>query len=170
MGFGTGHHASTRLCLGLMQRISLTGRRVLDVGTGSGVLAIAACRLGAAAAVGLDDDEDALTAARESVDANGEAGTVMLLAFDLSTRAAIPGAPFDVVLANLTGALLERAASMLAGAIARGGHLIASGFLTEEEDTVTRAFERSGLTRADRLEEEGWGAMLLTRNGDVASS
>jgi ribosomal protein L11 methyltransferase len=165
MGFGTGHHASTRLCLALMQRISLKGRRVLDVGTGSGVLAIAACRLGAAGAVGIDHDEDALVAARESVDANGEADTVTLLAFDLSTTVAIPGAPFDVVLANLTGGLLIREAARLAGAIARGGQLLVSGFMTEEEDAVLRGFEAFGLTRADRLEEEGWGALLFIRNG-----
>lgn len=165
MGFGTGHHASTRLCLALMQRISLKGRRVLDVGTGSGVLAIAACRLGAAGAVGIDHDEDALVAARESVDANGEADTVTLLAFDLSTTVAIPGAPFDVVLANLTGGLLIREAARLAGAIARGGQLLVSGFMTEEEDAVLRGFEPFGLTRADRLEEEGWGALLFIRNG-----
>jgi ribosomal protein L11 methyltransferase len=162
MGFGTGHHASTRLCLALMQRISLRGRRVLDVGTGSGVLAIAACRLGAAGAVGIDHDQDALVAARESVDANGETATVTLLAFDLSAAAAIPGAPFDVVVANLTGGLLVREAARLAGATARSGQLIASGFMTEEEDAVLSVFERSGLTRADKLEEDGWGAALFT--------
>lgn len=170
MGFGTGHHASTRLCLALLQRISLTGRRVLDVGTGSGVLAIAACRLGAAGAVGIDHDPDALVAARESVDANGETETVALLSVDLSTTAAIPGAPFDVVVANLTGGLLVREAARLADATARGGQLIASGFMTDEEDAVLSVFERFGLTRADRLEEEGWGAVLFTRNGQFVNA
>jgi ribosomal protein L11 methyltransferase len=167
MGFGTGHHASTRLCLGLMQRISLSGRRVLDVGTGSGLLAIAACRLGAAGAVGIDHDEDALVAAKESVDANDEAGRVTLIAFDLSAKAPVPGAPFDVVLANLTGALLIREATTLVGATARGGQLIASGFMTEEEDSIVGAFERSGLRSADRLEEDGWGALLFIRTSTL---
>jgi ribosomal protein L11 methyltransferase len=165
MGFGTGHHASTRLCLALMQRISLSSRRLLDVGTGSGLLAIAACRLGADQAVGLDHDEDALVAAQESVDANDEAGRVTLFAFDLSAEAPIPGAPFDVVVANLTGALLIREAAALVGATARGGQLIASGFMTEEEDAIVGAFERSGLGREDRLAEDGWGAVLFTRKG-----
>ena len=165
MGFGTGHHASTRLCLGLMQRISLSGRRLLDVGTGSGLLAIAACRLGADGAVGIDNDEDALGAARESVDANEEARRVTLIAFDLSAKAPIPGAPFDVVVANLTGAMLIREAAALVGATARGGQLITSGFMTEEEDAIVDSFERSGLRRDDRLEEDGWGAILFIRNG-----
>lgn len=165
MGFGTGHHASTRLCLALMQRTSLRGRRVLDVGTGSGVLAIAACRLGAAGAVGIDHDQDALVAARESVDANGETETVALFSFDLATTAAIPGAPFDVVVANLTGGLLVREAARLADATARGGQVIASGFMTDEEDAVFSVFERFGLTRAHRLEEEGWVGVLFARHG-----
>ena len=170
MGFGTGHHASTRLCLGLMQRISLSGRRLLDVGTGSGLLAIAACRLGADTAVGIDHDEDALAAAKASVDANDEAGRVTLLAFDLSAKAPIPGAPFDVVVANLTGALLVREAEALVGATARGGQLITSGFMTEEEDAIVRVFERSGLRREDRLTEDGWGAILFIRNGAMSES
>ena len=165
MGFGTGHHASTRLCLGLMQRILLSGRRLLDVGTGSGLLAIAACRLGAAKAVGIDHDEDALVAAKESVAVNDEAERVTLIAFDLTAKASIPGAPFDVVVANLTGALLVREVATLVGATARGGQLITSGFMTEEEDAIVEAFERFGLRRADRLEEDGWGAVLFTRNG-----
>jgi len=163
MGFGTGHHASTRLCLGLMQRISLAGRRLLDVGTGSGLLAIAACRLGADTAVGIDYDADALVAAKESVDANHESERVTLIAFDLSTKAPIPGAPFDVVVANLTGAMLIREAAALVGATARGGQLIAGGFMTEEADGIVGTFERSGLRREDRIAEDGWGAILFTR-------
>jgi ribosomal protein L11 methyltransferase len=168
MGFGTGHHASTRLCLELMQRVSLAGRRVLDVGTGSGLLAIAACRLGAAGAVGIDHDPDALVAAKESVAANDEADRVTLIAFDLAATAPVPGAPFDVVLANLTGALLVREAGTLAEATTRGGQLIASGFMTTEEAVIVSAFEQSGFRPTDRLEEEGWGGLRFTRNGAMS--
>lgn len=164
MGFGTGHHASTRLCLTLLQRLPLAGRRVLDVGTGSGILAIAAARLGAVSVLGLDHDEDALSAARESVAANGAAPAVTLAAVDLSHTPAITGAPFDVVLANLTDALLIREAATLARALALGGHLIASGFMAEDADGVTAAFERAGLAATGRADELGWVGVTARRS------
>lgn len=164
MGFGTGHHASTRLCLTLLQRLPLAGRRVLDVGTGSGILAIAAARLGAVSVLGLDHDDDALSAARESVAANGAAPAVTLAAVDLSHTPAIAGAPFDVVLANLTDALLIREAATLAGALALGGHLIASGFMAEDADGVTAAFERAGLAATGRADELGWVGVTARRS------
>ena len=164
MGFGTGHHASTRLCLTLLQRLTLSGRRVLDVGTGSGILAIAAARLGATSALGIDHDEDALSAARESVAANAAAPAVTLAVVDLTRTQAIDGAPFDVVLANLTDALLIREAEALAGALALGGHLIASGFMAADADDVTAAFERAGLTATARADELGWVGVTARRS------
>ncbi len=163
MGFGTGHHASTRLCLALLQRIPLTGRRVLDIGTGSGILAIAAWRLGALSAVGVDHDADALVAARESVELNDATIGVSLVAADLTTGA-VPGAPFDVVAANLTGALITREARSIARTIASGGHLIISGVMEDEEPSVTAALIDAGLDSVDRVQEHEWiGAIFRTR-------
>src|SRR5436305_14893725 len=107
MGFGTGHHATTRLCLAALQTIDLRGKFVLDLGTGSGLLAIAAVALGAARALGIDDDADAIQAAMENVELNA-VGNVELVVSDLMTD---PLPTADVVVANLTGTLVVRAAA-----------------------------------------------------------
>jgi len=151
MGFGTGHHATTRLCLAALQTLDLSKAFVLDVGTGSGVLAIAAARLGARRALGIDSDPDALQSARENRALNPDARHVDFELADL-TSASLPQA--DVVTANLTGALLIRAAAILQRALRRGGSLIVSGLLTEERMTVQAAFE--GMTPIFELEEDGW--------------
>jgi len=135
MGFGTGHHATTRLCLAALQTVDLHGTFALDVGTGSGLLAIAAVTLGAARALGIDDDADAIQAARENLDGNGVT-SVEFAVGDLM-KDALPAA--DVVLANLTGALVIRAAARLVKAVRPGGVLIISGVLAAEGDDVRRA-------------------------------
>ena len=120
MGFGTGHHATTRLCIDALQRMTVAGRTVLDAGTGSGVLAIAASLLGASRSVGIDDDADAITAARENLELNPEAEATLLVA-DL--RAADVGSA-DIVIANLTGGLLIAAAPALQEFDSPAGSLI----------------------------------------------
>ena len=157
MGFGTGHHATTRLCLAALQQLQVRERSVVDVGTGSGVLAIAASLLGATAVVGIDDDPDAVEAARENVAINAGA-VVELRVVDLKD-ADLP--PFDVVLANLTGGLLIRAAEPLHDLAGQPGHLVLSGFMTHEEPAVRAAFPR--LTVVHQAEEDGWVCVTLQR-------
>jgi ribosomal protein L11 methyltransferase len=151
MGFGTGHHVTTRLCLEALQAIDLTNAFVLDVGTGSGVLAIAACRLGAARALGIDHDADAVESARQNLELNPATRGVTFEVADLQT-AALPQA--NVVTANLTGAVLVRFAHSLLNAVRDGGTLILSGLLSAERDDVVEAFE--GLTILWEREEDGW--------------
>lgn len=157
MGFGTGHHATTRLCLQALQHIPLTGARVLDVGTGSGVLAIAAVRLGAASAVGIDDDPDAVQAARDNVALNA-AHAVTLDTIDLRTYTVDA---YDVLTANLTGGLLVATAAHLQRLTRPGGHLILSGFMTHEVEAVFAAFDQCG--RVDHSSEDEWHCATLVR-------
>jgi ribosomal protein L11 methyltransferase len=167
MGFGTGHHASTRLCLALLQRVSVAGARVLDVGTGSGVLAIAAWKLGAREVVAADYDPDALMSARENLERNDATGAIRLVQVDLARvpndgdGALLP--PFDLLLANLTGGMLIRHAMTIASRIAPGGRLVASGFQADEVHAVTDGFSRAGLSQVARLDEEDWVGAILTR-------
>jgi ribosomal protein L11 methyltransferase len=155
MGFGTGHHATTRLCLAALQHLDLRGLTVIDVGTGSGVLAIAASLMGAANVIGIDEDADAVHAARENLTLNPRA-RVTLQVGDLRQAGA---ANADVVLANLTGALLVSAADRLRQLTDSGGRLILSGFLTGEERDVIQAF--APLTVEHRSQEEEWLCVTL---------
>jgi ribosomal protein L11 methyltransferase len=161
-GFGTGHHATTRLCLELLQQLDLRGTRVIDVGTGSGVLAIAAAKLGARDVIALDNDPDALRNARDNVQRN--AVSVEVLEADLST---ISLAPADVVLANLTGAVLQRFAMSLRKLVAPGGVLVVSGFSPDDRNDVTRALKAS---QSKTREDQDWGAATLQIEGDNGSS
>lgn len=155
MGFGTGHHATTRLCLSALQAVPLPGRRVLDVGTGSGVLAIAASLMGAVDVVGIDDDPDAIQAADENLDLNPGA-TVRLTIAEL--RAFDDGA-FDVVIANLTGGLLMAAADRLVDLTRPDGTLILSGLMASEAEDVLARFGHC--TVVSRSEEDEWVCVTL---------
>jgi ribosomal protein L11 methyltransferase len=151
MGFGTGHHATTRLCLRALQGIGVTGKTVLDIGTGSGVLAIAASRLGASRVVGLDHDPDALQSARENLALNPDSRRTTFVLADLMAQ---PLSRADLVTANLTGSLLARAAPSLLAAVGSGGILIVSGLLAHERDDVCRSFSPSSIVWEQ--EEDGW--------------
>lgn len=166
MGFGTGHHPSTRLCLRLLQECRLDDAAVLDLGTGSGVLAIAARRLGAARVLAIDNDPDALTSARENVALNGVEKFVSLEQTDLGAPQAPPldhaRRAFDLVLANLSAAVLLRYTRELQARVAAGGVLVAGGFGVSDEADVQQAFARAGLVACVRAEEDGWVALRVT--------
>ena len=158
MGFGTGHHATTRLCLAALQALDLSNRSVLDVGTGSGVLAIAAARLGASSTLGIDVDADAIQAATESLQLNPEARCVSFEVADVRS-ASLP--PADIVIANLTGALLARAARDLLKLVRAGGFLIVSGLLSEEREPVLGALGHLQVEREQQ--EDGWLGITLKK-------
>ena len=128
--FGTGEHETTRLCLELLETVPVDGRTVLDLGTGSGILAMAAARLRASRVVALDEDPEAIAIAEENLRLNrlngssGDAAGVELITCDPGCLRAV----FDLVLANLYSAALERLASRLAEIQPAGGTLIISGF------------------------------------------
>jgi ribosomal protein L11 methyltransferase len=158
-GFGTGHHQSTRLCLVLLQNRELTGRTVTDVGTGSGVLAIAAAKLGAAFVAAFDSDADAVENARENIERNGVESVVDAHVRDLTDFSL---APADLVTANLTGTLLARYASELGALVRPSGSLIVSGFTIDEKAMVLDAFSGT-FELSESAEEEGWWAFALTQ-------
>ena len=158
-GFGTGHHETTRLCLSLLQDLELNERHVIDVGTGSGVLAIAAALLGASSVLAFDEDPEALRNARENAARNGVSERVHVREAALDTFAHEPAA---VVLANITAGVLQKHAARLAALVEPGGRLIASGFSDAEIDDVAAAFA----FEIERRSIEGdWAALMLLRSG-----
>ncbi len=170
MGFGTGHHASTRLCLLALQRVRdrlRTSRRVVDLGTGSGVLAIAAALLGAETVVAVERDPDALGNARDNVRRNGVADRVTLLAGDLADVSPHAG---DVVTANLTGTFFARHAPAVLRCIRPGGLLLAGG-ITAGEQQAARAALEPPLVLRERTAEDEWLGLVFERPArDAAGS
>ncbi len=158
MGFGTGHHQTTRLCLAALGQLDVAGRSVLDLGTGSGVLAMAASLAGARDTTGIDIDDDAILAARRSAAMNSLPRPVSFLTADVFTA---PWPAADLVLANLTGAMLVRTASQLASLVLPGGQLIVSGFMDDEAAGVEAALTGFAVETRDR--EDEWCAFVLRR-------
>lgn len=159
MAFGTGLHPTTRLCLAALEPLAddgrLTGARVLDVGCGSGILAIVAVRLGAATALGVDTDPIAIEATTANARRNGLVRRVRARVGSLPSGEP----PFDVVLANLIAGVLVPLAPALRAELAPGGTLVASGIFIDRESEVRAAFEAAGLAVTGRMAEGEWVAL-----------
>ena len=158
-GFGTGHHQSTRLCLALLQNRNLSGQTMIDVGTGSGVLAVAGAKLGAAYVAAIDNDPDAIENARENIAANGVQNVVEAHVEDFTS---VRRAPADIVTANLTGTMLARHAAPLKPLIRPAGVVISACFTEHEKHMVEDAFAPD-FEITESAEEEGWWAYVCTR-------
>ncbi|MBW1710289.1 MAG: 50S ribosomal protein L11 methyltransferase [Deltaproteobacteria bacterium] len=163
LAFGTGHHASTFLCLeGVEEYLSQPGHadaRVLDVGTGSGILSMAAAALGRGRIVALDIDPDTLPVAAGNFSLNNQADRVFLLCAD---PAAISGR-FDLILANLHRDALIRLASTLVNLGAPGARWILSGMLDEQAEEVAERFISVGLSLTHRAVKGEWVALIMEK-------
>jgi ribosomal protein L11 methyltransferase len=166
MAFGTGSHQTTALCLVLLEETVKPGSLVLDQGTGSGILAIAAAKLGARAVDAVDISAVAVRTARENVAHNGLAGRVLVeqVRDDEPPGGAARGETrYDLIVANIIARLIVAMAPGLAVALAGDGVLIASGIIREREDEVAGALQAAGLTVLDRRRQDEWVALLATR-------
>jgi len=163
VAFGTGTHPTTRLCLAWLLQNTPRGARVLDYGCGSGVLAIAAARLGARQVIGTDIDEQALEAAR----ANSERNAVDAL---YTAPGRLPAGQFDVVLANILANPLRLLAPMLIARVAPGGSLVLSGVLQRQAGELIDAYAQVDCTLplAIWATDEGWACLAGRRGGPLA--
>lgn len=164
LAFGSGYHASTRLALGLLRErtAAVVPRRLLDVGTGTGILALAGALWGAAEVVALDVKPEAVAAARANAARNGLAAQVRVG----SELPPIGEAAFDVIVANITADVLQRMAGDFVSRLAAGGALVLSGMLADlQSDEVGAVYEALGCRRAASRVEGEWEALLFVREG-----
>jgi ribosomal protein L11 methyltransferase len=157
MAFGTGLHPTTQQCLEALSTLSLEGKSALDVGTGSGILAIAAAKRGASPVVAVDTDPIAVDAARENAMRNGVAIPVAE-----ASAADVPGR-FDVVIANIVSPVLQHIAPHLVARLAGGGTLVIAGISVPNETATREVFARARLEVQDRTVRDDWVALALRR-------
>lgn len=155
MSFGTGHHATTQLMLQLMQHLDMQGKQVLDLGTGTGILAIMAHKLGAAAVLAIDNDNWAYENAQENVKRN-LADRITVVEGTLDAAA---GKSFDSILANINRHILLDAMPALQAALRPGGTLLLSGLLTEDHDIIHEAASAVGLKQVRYETLTNWIAL-----------
>jgi len=149
LAFGTGHHATTALCLEWLDGAALAGKTVLDFGCGSGILALAALKLGAARAIAVDHDPQALTATHDNAAANGVAERLEIYAPE-----ELPALGADVVLANILAGPLIELAPRLTALLRPAGEVVLSGVLADQVDGVRAAYARQIELAPTRLREE----------------
>lgn len=165
MAFGTGTHPTTSMCVRALEELIKPGMRVFDVGTGSGILAIAAAKLGAAEVAAVDFDPLAVRIAGENVAANGVASIVSTNESDLLKNTA---GKADVIIANIVADIIIRLLGDVAGKLNPGGTLLASGIIADRIGDVTAAVLAHGLCIDKIMEEGGWAAMVIRTGGSEA--
>lgn len=159
MAFGTGTHETTRLCIQLMDNIIKGGETLFDVGTGSGILAIAAAKLGAAKVLGIDNDEKAVCVATENVELNSANEKVSISGIPLSDIEGL----FDIIVANILAEDLVEMRKELLRRLAQSGRLILSGILKTKAEMVIAAYSDEGATIEQQIDDGEWSALMLKK-------
>jgi ribosomal protein L11 methyltransferase len=163
MAFGTGLHPTTRLCLQALETWVRAGDWVLDVGTGSSILAIAAARLGASQVLGIDLDPVAVQVARENVRLNRVADRVRIEEGSIETLHLIPNSQ-DRIVVNILARVIIDVTPRLVTCLRTDGTLIASGIIEEQADAVIKTFEVAGLRIVEHQQDKDWVALTATHD------
>ncbi len=168
LAFGSGLHPTTRLCLQILEDLPLTGLNLFDVGTGSGILALAGLKLGAASVRAVDVDDIAVRVAQENFERNQDlSGFKNLTGLESQIEIAVGsasdtgGRQWDIVVANILANVLVELMPQLAAALAPGARLILSGLLVDQADRVLAAAAAHGLALSDRRSEDDWVALVV---------
>lgn len=160
MAFGTGEHESTKMCLMFLQALGVEDKSVIDVGTGSGILALASARLGAKSVEAYDIDDNAVKAAKENSELNGLSDKIYVANANLLDKTT---GRFDIVLANITADVLITLSQSLGDYMKKDGVVIVSGIILKRENDVKDAFVKAGFEVAERMNMGEWVAFRLTK-------
>ncbi|OUN15156.1 50S ribosomal protein L11 methyltransferase [Gemmiger sp. An87] len=164
MAFGTGTHETTALCLEVLDGLVKGGERMLDIGTGSGILAIAALKLGAASAEGVDIDPMCVRTAGENAALNGVDDKLQVLIGDLSDKAT---GTYNIITANIVANAILSLAPHVPALMAPGATFIASGVIDTRRDEVVEGLRAAGLNVVEVREQNGWVAILCKNGGEA---
>ena len=162
MSFGTGEHQTTQLVLNLLERYVKPGMKVLDVGSGTGVLAITAVKLGAASAVAVDNDEWCYENCKENAELNNVSNSIKIITGDIKD---INEKDFDLVLANIQKNILLEILDDLKMKIKENGMLILSGLLLKDEEEIMISYSDSGFTFVEKSVKDDWISLVFNFNG-----
>ena len=163
MAFGTGTHETTSLCLETLDSLVKGGERVLDIGTGSGILAIASLKLGAAVAEGVDIDPMCVRTAGENARRNGVQDRFTVLVGDLSDKAS---GQYNIITANIVAAAILSLAPHVPALMAPGARFIASGIIDTRKDEVLTGLRAAGLEPVEVKEKRGWACIICKTAGE----
>ncbi len=161
--FGTGTHATTSLCLAFLDEAILPGNEVLDIGCGSGILAIASVLLGAKQALGVDIDAQSVKTAKENAAINHLSGKTDFIVGDLAEK--VTG-KYDVICANIVADVVIKLLATVKRYMKDGGILLVSGIIDSRENDVLAAADRYGFTVAETRKKENWCALKLTKGNE----
>ena len=164
MAFGTGHHPTTRSCLEALERLVEPGASVLDFGCGSGILSIAASKLGASSVLGVEADSSAVRVAKQNARENGVEHNVRVVEGTLPRPEARAG-EFDVAVANISAKVVSEAAGELVRVVRPGGYVIASGIIADNRAVVERAMADAGATPAEDVVDGDWVTLVYAVDG-----
>jgi len=161
MSFGTGHHETTRMMVQLLEKFVKGGEKVLDIGTGTGVLAIAAVKLGAAGCTAIDNDDWSIQNAKENVEKNNAADKINLVKEEIISE---KPSEFDIVLANLNRNTLLYIKPEIYERCKNGGIVLVAGILTLDEESIVDNYRQIGFNLIDVIREAEWSAMAFKKS------